>query len=284
MATDSGSAPRFAEVDRALETWRQGDCVLGEFWFVLRADTSFAITDAGQAAADAGSDLGEQEVPGLVVLSQTCDVVRSCAERHYVEVSPLVKVDPERLREIERGYRPAYAFLPLLADRALVADLDRVMTVEKPVVAKWERTPGWSTDMEARTFAAALSRKRARFAFPDDFTAFVKNLQSRMIGKHEKASLEGRALRALREVRVQASPDWGANEVTLTFWFVRRDEDVDFETNAWENLLGKWLKFVPEAGRFIKVHGQVATLDELTAADFVHSDPLDLDHLSSRED
>ena len=148
MAADTDSP--FTEVDRALAAWRQGDCVLGEHWFVHRIDTALAATDAARAAAEAGVDLAEQQVAGLVVVSQTCDVVRSCAERPYVEVCPLVEVDEARLHEIERGRRPAYAFLPLLADRQLVADLDRVMTIEKPVIAKWERTPGWGTDPEAK--------------------------------------------------------------------------------------------------------------------------------------
>lgn len=187
------------------------------------------------------------------------------------------------LREIERGRRPAYAFLPLLAANRLVADLDRVMTVEKPVVAAWKRTPGWSTDAEGRTFALALARKRARFAFPDDFTALTKKLQNRMMEKHDKHSAEGRALRALREIRVHAAPSWDDNPVTLTFWFVREADKVDFEGKSWASLLEAWLRLVPETGRFMKVHGQVATLEDLTAADFVDSDPLDLDHLSSRE-
>ena len=35
--------------------------------------------------------------------------------------------------------------------------------------------------------------------------------------------------------------------------------------------------------RFVRVDGVVLTLDDLTARDFVESDPLDLDHLSTRE-
>lgn len=89
--------------------------------------------------------------------------------------------------------------MPLLSERKLVADLDRVMAVEKPLLATWDRIPGWSTDAEARAFALALSRKRLRFALPDDFTALVRKLQSRLADKHEKNSDEGRGLRALDE-------------------------------------------------------------------------------------
>jgi hypothetical protein len=280
VAAESKPDPRVKSVDSALAAWRQGDCVLGEHWFVHRLDTSFAVTDAGRVAAEADADLAEEEVLGFIVVTQTCDVVRSCAERFFIEVCPLVEVDDERLREIQRGRRPAYAFVPLLSARKLVADLDRVMTIEKPLVATWERTPGWSTDAEARAFALALSRKRARFAFPDDFTAFARKLQSRLADKHDKNTDEGRGLRALREIRVHASPSWDAPQVDIFFWFVRYEGDADFEGKSWADLLKEWLELVPTTGRFKSVEGQVVTLQDMNAGEYVDSDPLDLDHLS----
>lgn len=253
MAADSEEDLRAASVDGALASWRQGDCVLGEHWFAHRLDKSFTVTDAGRVAADADADLAEQQVLGLV-------------------------------REVQRGRRPAYGFVPLVADRKLVADLDRVMNVEKPVVAGWERTPGWGTDAEARSFALALARKRVRFAFPDDFTTLVRKLQKRLEEKHDRESVEGRALRALREIRVSAARSWDDAPCTLTFYFVRNGEDVDFEGKSWNTLVEAWLKLAPESGRFTKIYGQVTTLEDLRASDYVDSDPLDLDHLSSRDE
>ncbi len=282
MTADTPAAARFDEIDRALEAWRQGDCVVGEQWFVHRLDPTFPVTESGRIAANANADLAEKQVEGLVVVSQTCDVVRSCRERPYVEVCPLVEVDQEMWRDIERGRRPAYASVPALVGRGLVAHLDRVMTVEKPVVAKWCRTPGPSTDEQARLFALALARKRVRFAFPDDFNALANKLQNRLVKKHDKDSAEGRALRALREIRVHAAPRWDDEQVTLTFWFVRNDQDVDFEGRSWSSFLEAWLKLMPTKGRFANLQGQVAALEDMTAADFFYSDPLDLDHLSSR--
>jgi hypothetical protein len=278
---EEGHQPPIAAIDGALATWRQGDCVVGEQWFVHRLEKSFPVTVAGREAAKADVDLAEQEVAGFVVVSQTCDVVRSCNDRPYVEVCPLVEVDEDRLAEIQRGRRPAYAFVPLLAGRKLVADLDRVMTVEKPAVAAWERTPGLSTDEEARAFAVALGRKRIRFAFPDDFTTLARKLQARLADKHDRNTDEGRGLRALREIRIQAAPQWDAEPVELFFWFIRDTSDANFEGKNWADLLKEWLKLVPSSGRFTSVDGQVATLDDMTARDYVDSDPLDLDHLST---
>lgn len=280
MAAETDSEGCVAVVDAALALWRQGDCVLGEQWFLSRFDPEHPLSSAARTAAEEGVDLADEQVRGLIIVTQTCDIVRSCVERPFVEVCPLVEVDDSILHEISR--RPRYALVPILVSQYLVADLDRTMTLEKPIVAKWSRTPGWTTDAEARAFAQALARKRVRFAFPDDFNILIKKLHNRLGDKHEKNTDEGRGLRALREIRVQATPGWDAASVALFFWFVRHDADVDFEGKNWVHLLKGWLNLVPKAGRFTEVEGQVVTLDDMTAADYVSSDPLDLDHLSSR--
>jgi len=281
VSADSELDPQITSIDKVLASWRQGDCTLGEHWFAHRLDTSFSVTEAGRVAAEAGVDLAEQQVQGFVVVTQTCDVVRSCVDRHYIEVCPLVEVDDGFLLDIQRGRRPSYAYVPLLFARKLVADLDRVMAVEKPLVATWGRIPGCSTDAEARAFALALSRKRIRFAFPDDFTALVRKLQSRLADKHEKNTDEGCGLRALDEIRVQASPSWDAPQANIFFWFIRKESDADFEGKNWANLLKEWLKLVPTTSRFNAIEGQVATLQDMTAREYVDSDPLDLDRLSA---
>lgn len=282
MAAETELDSRAAAIDAALMQWRQGDCVLGEHWFVTRFDLDNPLSSAALTAAREGIDLADEQVRGLAVVTQTCDIVRSCVERPFVEVCPLVEVDDSTLKEIAAIKRPAYALVPILVSQRLVAELDRTMTLEKPVLAKWSRTPGWTTDAEARAFAQALARKRARFAYPDDFTTFVEKLQARVAGKHKKGTDEGRGLRALREIRVRASPGWDANPAELFFWFVRHDVDADFEGKNWAELLKEWLKLVPTKGRFTEVEGQVVALEEMTAADYVGSDRLDLDYLSSR--
>jgi hypothetical protein len=281
LAPEDGAAQR---INAALEEWRQGDVALDQHWFIHAGDPTAPLTEASAEAepVDGAIQALTSEVEGLVVLTQTCDVIRDCTSRPYIEVAPLVRVAASDLLAIERGRRPALAALPALAARNLVVDLDRVMTVEKSVVAKWTRTPGYTSVADGRAFAQALARKRVRFAFPDDFTAFAKKLQGRLGDKHEKNTDEGRGLRALREIRVQASPSWEASSVELFFWFVRSDSNADFEGRRWADLLKDWLKLVPVSGRFTPVDGQVVTLDDMTGAEYVGSDPLDLDHLSSR--
>ena len=272
-------ARQIQAIDAALADWRQGDLALEESWFTHIADPREALTSES-AQADGGMKSIVSEVEGLVVVTQTCDVVRSCAERPFLEVSPLVEVTETTAHDIYRGRRPRYAHVPATVSRRLVADLDRVMTVEKSVAAKWQRTPGWSKDQEARAFAQALARKRTRFAFPDDFVELVSDLRERILGKHDKKSEEGQALRDLREIRVRAVPSWEAEAVELMFWFIRDADTTRPETTRWNAYLVAWLDAVPPRGRFTGVDGVVTTLEDLRAQDYVESDPLDLDYLS----
>lgn len=267
-------------VDASLKEWRQGDFVLGEHWFAYRIDPKQPLTESPQFTESESSDLIEVETRGLVLVTQTCDIVRSCESRPYVQVAPLVEVEEDSLREIQRCRRPQYAFVPGATDDRLVADLDRVMTVEKTIVAGWVRQSGCSNDQEIRAFAQALARKRVRFAFPDDFISWANKLQRRFREKHSKLSPEGEALRGLREIRVRAAPSWNHSEVQLMFWFIREEEDVRFQNMGWNELLDKWLNLIEPAGRYHAVDGQVTTLADITAKDYVESDPLDLDYLS----
>lgn len=267
-------------IDEILRHWRQGDCVLGRQWFLFRLDVEAPLTVEAAEAAQEGADAAEMEILGLAVVTQTCDIVRECTKRPFVEVCPLVEVDSRRMKEIERSRSPRYAFIPGVAGRNLVADLERVMTVEKAVVARWERTAGCRNDQERRRLSLALVRKRSRTAFPDDFVDMVRPLTDRLASKHGKKSEEGRALRALREIRVRAAPSWQAEDVEILFLFIRAEDEPDFEAADWHEHLDAWLKLVQPQGRFVSVDGLVQTLDDLTARDYVESDALDLDHLS----
>ena len=283
MATLSADSDEAKRTDTALQAWRQGDMALDESWFVHVGDPAMPLSETAAEARGSGAQALTSEVYGLIVVTQTCDIVRACTNRPYIEVAPLVQVTEDDWHTVKRGRRPAQATLASLEKALLVADLDRVMTVEKSIVAKWTRTPGTTDDADGRAFAQALARKRVRFAVPDDFTAFARKLQGRLGDKHDKNTDEGRGLRALREIRVRAAPSWDVPEVDLFFWFIRNPEDATFEGKTWPALLNGWLKLVPASGRFTNVEGQVVTLRDMTAEDYVESDALDLDHLSTAQ-
>ena len=261
-------------IDAALASWRQGDCVLeGEHWFVHRTGTKDVDASAHEAA-----ELVETEVPGFVVLTQSCDIVRKYKDRPYVSVAPLLEVSAAHLSEIQKGYRPQFAAIPGVSAKKLVGDLDRVMTVNKQVVAGWTRMQGCSNDAEVRSFAKALERKHGRFAYPEDFNRFARKLQDRIKDKHDRDSPEGDALRDLLEIRVHPAPSWDAPDVELMFWFVARPENAT-ELRRSGHLVS-WQNLIEPSGRFRRVFCQIATHEDLSALDYLESDVLDLDYLS----
>ena len=110
-------------IDEALRAWRQGDISLDEgLEFVHLADLSRPHSPASAQVAQNLADAGEaiepgaefvlDEVRGMVMLSQTCDVVPGCRNRPFVEVAPLIEVPGPWVEEIRRLKRPAYAYVP----------------------------------------------------------------------------------------------------------------------------------------------------------------------------
>ncbi|MCY4477783.1 MAG: hypothetical protein OXC70_07340 [Gammaproteobacteria bacterium] len=142
-------------IDDELRDWRQGDVSLDSgLEFIHLADPSRPHSRASVAAVGESGDETQmtesvpvvEAVEGMVVLTQTCDIVRSCRDRPFVEIAPLARLDDQTVEQVRRLKRPAFAYVPATAKNGLVADLERVMTVEKAVVANWRRTPGWETE------------------------------------------------------------------------------------------------------------------------------------------
>jgi hypothetical protein len=281
----------YNSIDTRLKQWRQGDVAFPKIDFAHWADLSKPITDVSTAYAQEADHPKEKDlviafsaIEGVVVLSQTCDIVRDCKIRQYVEIAPLVSVDNDTLESVRKSLRPQFALIPRLISKNLVADLDRTMTVEKSVIAEWDRIPGWETDEEIRTFALALNRKRSRFAFPDDFVKQAGKMQNYLKDKHGKEHTEGACLESLRQIRVRAAPSWDSDDVKLTFWFVKEAgmDKAEWFT-VWPTLIEKWTKLFKQEGRFSVEAAVVTQLEDMKAIDYVESDPLDLDYLSQPE-
>lgn len=276
-------------VDEAMQEWSQGDVALETgVGFVHLADLENAHSEQSMRLRkiltpahlpSGATPVIDSAMAGFALVSQTCDVARDCRIRPFVEVAPLVAMGDDKMQEVRRLKRPAFAYVPGVADRGLVADLDRIMTVEKAVVASWSRVSGLRNDDERRGFGRALARKWSRTAFPDDFVQAAQGFRKRLVKQREKQNAEGAHLRALREIRVVAAPSWTESSVELTWWFIQAATPKGCSPD-WSAVTRSWVSRIESNGRFRTVEVISCTLADMTARDYVESDGLDLDQLS----
>ncbi len=270
------------KVNRALAEWRQGDLILkSNLTFMIYALPTLPLTPAAQEMSTEPGDsllLVETDEAGYVVVSQTCDVVRDCRSRPFVEISPLVPATVELIEETRRLRRSNLGFHSIAADHGLVVDLERTMTLEKPLLVSLPRTPGIIETNASVRFAAALANRRFRFAFPDDLVDACQRLIKRIKDRSSKQSEEGQHVDALDEIRVTADPDWDSVNVDLSFWLIKRG---DPPTPNWPYWASQWGALVNSTGRYSVVAMSVTTLDDMTARDYQLSHHLDLDQLSA---
>lgn len=276
------------QIDADLRAWRQGDLVVGADLPALHL--AHLAVPATAAAAELAAEAGEngdaldlavvsRDFEGFMVVSQTCDIVRSVATREFVELSPLVTVPAAQLGQVQRGRMPRYLTCTGMGEQALAADLDQITTVEKSLLVRYndQRVAGVADDAEGRRLASALARKRARAALPDAFVAYLAPLQKRVKERHDKQTAEGEFLRSMREIRVAVDPDWSAPQIDVEMMFLFETlDDVPADAEAQvEALIG----LLPASDTY-HVSGRHLSLEALTAAHYVGSDALDLDALS----
>ncbi len=283
------TAEELVRINAAMENWRQGDFFLSEnLFFIHLADLAQPLTpEADEVASErvATGDALEVEgvasaVVGYVVITQTCDIVRNCKSRAYVELCPLVEVTPAIVKEVRLLRRPAFAFVPRASDKNLVADLDRIITVEKAFLSNFDCTAGCKDDSERRAFADALGRHRIRPAFPDDFNNCMSPLRDHLKKIHRGTDPEGLLIQSVGEIRVSVSPNWDAEQIAVFLWFILSPASASPSTDI-SSYINKWLSLF-EASKRYEIQAVVCRLEDMKASDYVGSDRLDLDQLSVR--
>ncbi len=273
----------------ALQSWRQGDVSLDPALEVFHlADLSQPHSDVSRSVSNkVPEELTSQPnitpvkemVEGVVMLTQTCDIVRCCEEKQFVQVAPLVKFNQTKVEETRKLKRPQYAYIPAVASQFLVADLSRCVTLEKVIVARWKRIQGCNNDKERMDFALALIRNRTRFAFPDDFIEASQEFQKFILKKHKKQTTEGEFLRAIREIRVKAAPSWNIDKIKLTWWFIK-EEGPSVDLDEWYKFIEKLMDKFDQSGKYDVEDIFPCELADMTALDYTESNHLDLDQLS----
>ncbi len=237
------------KVNSAMRAWRQGD-VIRPAKFVHLADLSRPGTPISAAAAERGRTgamaIVAAEPDGLVVISQTCDIVaKSPIDAPYVSAGVLVRLDGDRAAAARAGERPRYVHIPQLGLEWFV-DLDQIVSVEKAALVGVSPERGLEGSHEESRFGAAVGRKFSRFAFPDDLHESLRSLQERFKSRHTRPnSAEGDALRQVTQIRVSTDGDWSSDSLNVHLVFlvppgtlppVEADDDFaepTFELQQW---------------------------------------------------
>lgn len=149
-----------AETAQTLATYRQGDHLPKVGWI--------EVTQAPRGP------LRISAPDGVVIVSQTCDVVQS--NRSAVQVARLVHLEGSTAVEARDGRRPRYVHVPARGQTAF-ADLEVIGTMTKVSLAGQERTPGVDADGDVRRFGQAVGRKFNRFPFPDHVVDWLRPLE-----------------------------------------------------------------------------------------------------------
>lgn len=254
-----------------LREWRQGDYTLDLAHVVVVRE----IED-GEMVPSAG------DAVGLVVISQTCDIVNWGSGKEWVVVAPLVEINEARFANALRGTTPAFALLESPPADNVLVDLGQSTTIHKSVLATLDRKVGLTSGTGRIRFAGAIARKYGRFAFPDAFAESVlAELRSRISRSHGKDSDQGRTYASIASIRAAAAPSWDADDISVGFRFILDTPslvDRQAMTKVLEDLMSKikWPQgYCPENPPFT-----LMTVDEMTAGQWLDSQEVDLDFIS----
>jgi len=286
VGTTDLSVDRVDEVTAGL---RQGDVILGgrSIWLAEPRLPLSPVSANVFAAAHRGVTTGPRVVVAehdeMVLVTQTCDLVRSCADRPNVQVAPLVRLSEEESRLAGRGRRPRYVPVRGAGPDAFV-DTDLMFTVEKSILVGMRFSRGCRDPEEERALRQGLARKFARPAFPDDLVETLRPLRDRVLSKAGRASQEGRLLDAIVEIRVSCPPTTGGEEVEVFLSFcpaTTKSASAVASDGEWDQQVRAWVDRCRPSGRIGAVDGMMIPLSDLTALAYLQSESLDLDYLTS---
>lgn len=161
--------------------------------------------------------VGTIETPhGVVIVSQTCDVV--LRGRPQITVAKVIEVEESEVSELLRGKKARYYPLEEVGPNCF-ASFDEVAVVSKQAVVACRISLGIDVDdYHARSdFSRALSRHFGRYAFPDEFSYWIQPFEDVVIQKYAKPhSFEAKALRAVREFRLEEANGWRERPYAVT--------------------------------------------------------------------
>jgi len=207
----------------------------------------------------AGGVRWEPTPNGVVIVTQTCDVVRP--ERPNIQLCPVVERPSDSAKRERHGSRPSLVHLPAIGDTAF-ADLNSICSVNKEILAGQSPVRGAIHIADVRKFGQRVGRRFSRFAFPDAVTPWLKPLQDLVEDKQAKVSgPAGWALQRVASLRLACASDWVDPPYDLTLWLVMEPGVLpEFEEDEVPEIPGALSGWLAKLGEAPKVRGNaVAT-------------------------
>lgn len=149
---------------------------------------------------------------GVVVLSQTCDLVKP--DVASVQVAPLVKLTGSDAGNAKRGQASRYVSLPHFRSEYF-ADLSSIGTLHKRRIVASARVPGVdpADHREIARVGQAIGRRFSRYAFPDNVVPWLRPLQDFFRSKALKPNSPLFAVaECIDELRLESLRGWTSAE------------------------------------------------------------------------
>ena len=160
---------------------------------------------------------------GVVIISQTCDIVQESASKANLTVAPLVDPTAANISNAKRGRSATLLYLDgeqdggeAVADLQFVSSLPKVEIIGRTLIARHATEPSVSGQ---RQLAHRIGRAYTRFAFPDEVVPFLKRLRDMARKKANTMSAFGRVIDFVSDLRV-SSDQWQSPDRQLRIYVV----------------------------------------------------------------
>jgi hypothetical protein len=216
---------------QAVSGLSQGEVLRIPDFVVWVGDSAWPLTEATEAAAqevdaNGGLVLVPEAIDLGVLLTQTCDLQRTTLGTPFCQLAPVIEADPGFVREVSRGRRPGYVWLPWHNPETAIGDLSRITTVERSLLVSTPRLGHPRTTIESLHFAESVSRHFTRAAIPDPVSEVLRPFLSRMKERHDRQSPEGRCIAKVANLRLEGVPDLAAEIPDIVVLLVLDESDL----------------------------------------------------------
>lgn len=169
-----------------------------------------------------GDSASVQSSLGVVLMSQTCDIIQPSKTRCII--APVIGVEGQTVTDAKKGRKPLHLFLdsPEAEPACWVVDMELATSVLKADLAGRKILARFVSDAssaDAGKIAARVGRAFNRFPFPGEVYPTFKRLRERVQSKSGSESPFGQVIDMVEDLRV-SSDQWTAPGRTMTLYVV----------------------------------------------------------------